>query len=231
MTSQHAATSTERDFDDWWQCEGEWVEPPNVRRNGESGVKRVQDPVLGMLHLKRQTNHLYRDLRHPLGRPTVLREQDAIDGFAQAGVTVPRIVFCDARKQQGEWRALLVTHELAGFESLFHWYKRGRRAALGEEAHTRLLQKIGETLARFHQAGWQHTCLYAKHIFLTADNGADGLPAVAVLDLEKARRLPSPVRAARRDLQQLRRHSKMWAKSDWEQMLAGHRNVFGRAVL
>lgn len=231
MSSLTSTTAAAHDFDDWWQCEGEWVEPPNVRRNGESGVKRVSHPQLGLLYLKKQTNHLYRDLRHPLGRPTVLREQDAIDGFAAAGVTVPQIVFCEARRTNGQWQALLVTHALDGFESMFHWYKHGYRAALGEDDHIRLLRKIGSTLAQFHLAGWQHTCLYAKHIFLTAGNGADGLPDVAVLDLEKARRLPSPVRAARRDLRQLRRHSKMWAKSDWEAVLAGHQEIFGRTVL
>lgn len=231
MSLSSTAQPLAHNFDYWWHCEGDWVEPPNVRRNGESGVKRVQHPELGTLYLKRQTNHLYRDLRYPFGRPTVLREQDAIKGFAAAGVRVPTIVFCEARQEQTQWQALLVTHALEGFESMFHWYKGSYRAALGEEAHAHLLKKIGGTLARFHLAGWQHTCLYSKHIFLTTENENDGLPAVAVLDLEKARRWPSPAWAARRDLDQLRRHSKMWAKADWDAMTEGHKMVFGRSVL
>ncbi|MCC7516900.1 MAG: InaA protein [Pseudomonadales bacterium] len=231
MSNPSTTTPDTPDFETWWQCEGEWVEPPNVRRNGESGVKRVQHAQHGLVYLKKQTNHLYRDLRHPFGRPTVLRERDVIAGFAAAGVTVPRVLFCGARRQNGQWQAILVTHALDGFESLSHWYKHGHRNALDDAAHTRLLHKIGGTLARFHLAGWQHTCLYAKHIFIHAQPEADGLPAVALLDLEKGRRLPSPAFAARRDLQQLRRHSKMWQPPDWEQVLVGHAQVFGRTVL
>ena len=230
MSNPLTTTPDTHDFETWWQCEGEWVEPPNVRRNGDSGVKRIQHPQHGLVYLKLQTNHLYRDLRHPLGRPTVLRERDAINGFTAAGVTVPRILFCEARQHDRQWQAVLVTHALAGFESVFHWYKHGHRAILSEPQHEQLLRKIGGTLAQFHLAGWQHTCLYAKHIFLTTENASDGLPAVALLDLEKARRLPVPVLAAKRDLSQLRRHSKMWAKTDWEHVLAGHAAVFGRPV-
>lgn len=225
-----SAAGSARTFDDWWSRDGEWVEPPNQRRNGESGVKRVHDSELGLVYIKRQTNHLYRDLRYPLGRPTVLREQDVIEGFARAGVTVPDIVFCGARKRQGEWQALLVTRALDGYESLFHWYKHGHRDGMSDDTHARLLRTIGKTLARFHRHGWQHTCLYAKHIFLTAEPRVDGLPAIALLDLEKGRQLPSPVRAARRDLAQLRRHSKMWSEADWLHVLEGHRIEFGRSV-
>ena len=154
-----------------------------------------------------------------------------IEGFALAGVTVPEILFCGARKQGSEWQALLVTRALEGYESMFHWYKHGRRASISEENHRRLLRAIGKTLAQFHNHGWQHTCLYAKHIFLTEDPRVDGLPAIALLDLEKGRKLPSTLRAARRDLEQLRRHSKMWSAADWPEVLEDHRLEFGRAVL
>ena len=29
-------------FEQWWQLQGEWVEEPNQRRGGESGVQRLQ---------------------------------------------------------------------------------------------------------------------------------------------------------------------------------------------
>ncbi|MFZ3206922.1 MAG: lipopolysaccharide kinase InaA family protein, partial [Pseudomonas sp.] len=28
-------------FEQWWQLQGEWVEEPNHRRGGESGVQRL----------------------------------------------------------------------------------------------------------------------------------------------------------------------------------------------
>ena len=33
--------SSDTRFDRWWHSEGEWVEPPNQRRGGESGVRRL----------------------------------------------------------------------------------------------------------------------------------------------------------------------------------------------
>ena len=224
-------TISPRNFDAWWAATGEWVEPPNQRRNGESGVMRIHDPEYGVLYIKRQTNHLYRNWQHLMGRPTVLREKDVIEGFMRAAVAVPDIVFCDARKQEGQWQALLVTRALDGYISLFHWYKHGARNRISNDAHERLLRNIGKTLAQFHLHGWQHTCLYAKHIFLTEEPKVDGLPAIALLDLEKGRQLSSPARAAKRDLSQLRRHSKMWNDADWQHVLEGHRLVFGRSVV
>ena len=77
-------------FDTWWACQGSWVEEPNQRRNGVSGVKILQqdDPTRPRLYCKRQTGHLYHSLRHPLGRPTILREHQAYESFLGLGITV-----------------------------------------------------------------------------------------------------------------------------------------------
>ena len=65
-------------FDSWWQTQGEWVEEPNERRGGYSGVQRLTQ--LGQsLYAKKQTGHTYRSLLHPWGRPTVLRERDRVE--------------------------------------------------------------------------------------------------------------------------------------------------------
>ncbi len=39
-----AVTQGEERFDRWWNTAGDWVEAPNVRRGGESGVQRLQLP-------------------------------------------------------------------------------------------------------------------------------------------------------------------------------------------
>ena len=70
-----AVTQGEERFDRWWNTAGDWVEAPNVRRGGESGVQRLQLPDGTLAYVKRQVGHLYRSLRHPLGRPTALRER------------------------------------------------------------------------------------------------------------------------------------------------------------
>lgn len=207
-------------FDFWWNVRGEEVEPANVRRNGESGVQRIATDI-GTLYVKRQRNHLFRSFRYPLGLPTVMREKFAMDAFSGLGIQVPGMVFAEARKVDGDWQAVLVTHELAGFCDLESWYCAGGRERLGEEQHNLFLGKLGRMLGVMHQHRWQHTCLYPKHIFVTAGN-ASTLPEIALLDLEKARRLFSVARATRRDLDQLRRHAAMWDDADWHVLMAAH---------
>ncbi len=210
------------DFDGWWGAKGESVEPANMRRDGESGVERLLLPELGMVYIKRQRNHLFRSPRYPLGLPTVMREKFAITALRKLGLATPEIVFAAARKTHGSWQAVLVTKALEGYVDLETWYSRGGKQRLGYEQHQQLLKKLGRTLGVMHRAQWQHTCLYPKHIFLTAGD-AKTLPDIALLDLEKARRKLLPGHAARRDLDQLYRHSrKLWSDSEWHLLLSGH---------
>lgn len=56
-------------------------------------------------------------------RPTtIVREVAVIKELERAGVIVPKIVFGEAVKIEGEWRALLVTEDMAGFISIADWY-------------------------------------------------------------------------------------------------------------
>lgn len=209
-------------FQRWWQRQGDWVEAPNVRRGGESGVQRLLDED-GVLYAKRQIGHIYRSLLHPKGRPTVLRERNALVALKELGVPVPRLVYCGVEHDpQYGWRAMLVTEALEGFEHIEHWYAQGGREACGEVQHARLLQQIGATLARMHLGRWQHGCLYAKHVFVRMDGER---PQVALLDLEKSRRRLTRRQAAHHDLRQLRRHGP-WNDSNWAQLLAGYAQVY-----
>lgn len=221
-----AMAATTSQFEHWWQQQGEWVEEPNQRRGGESGVQRLHDAQGHLLYAKRQVGHLCRSLSHPFGRPTVLRERDALLGLSRLGVRVPRLVYCAASYQQGQgWRGLLVSEALDGFTDIDSWYAAGGRERVGEQ-HDALLQQIGATLARMHLGRWQHGCLYAKHVFVKAT--PEGVE-VALLDLEKSRRRLSRKRAALHDLRQLRRHSS-WSEADWQQLLSGYRRQWGRAL-
>ncbi|ATH80740.1 InaA protein [Ectopseudomonas mendocina] len=213
-------------FQHWWQQQGDWVEAPNARRGGESGVQRLLDQS-GVLYAKRQIGHIYRSLLHPQGRPTVLRERNALLALEALGVPVPQLVYCGVEHdpQQG-WRGLLVTAELQGFTDIDSWYAQGGREQCDETQHGQLLHQIGATLARMHLGHWQHGCLYAKHVFVRFE---EGQPQVALLDLEKSRRRLSRVRAARHDLRQLRRHSP-WSEQDWQQLLHGYRAVFAEGA-
>lgn len=215
-------------FQRWWEIRGERVEAPNLRRDGESGVQRIQsrDPAQGSLYSKRQVGHLYRSFQHPFGRPTVLREQRALNAFADLGVRVPRLIYCAARKDAGQWRALLVTEELRGFISLEQWYRDNHRQHWGEVIHQQMLDQVAAILARFHQARWQHGCCYPKHLFIKVHDDQDCRVEVAVLDLEKSRRRLRQLDAARHDLRQLNRHRDGMPDEDWSRFKAAYTECF-----
>lgn len=218
-------------FNHFWQQQGEWVEEPNQRRGGESGVQRLCNEKGQTLYAKRQTGHVYRSLLHPFGRPTVLREYEALHSFEQLGVRVPNIVYCGAeRDADNQWRALLVSEALEGFVEIDAWYEDGGRERYGEVLHDRVLEDLARNLARMHLGHWQHGCLYAKHIFVKVVGTGDAARAeVALLDLEKCRRRISRQRAAANDLRQLRRHSS-WNEADWQKLLYFYQMAFGSAV-
>ncbi|KAF1061290.1 MAG: Protein InaA [Pseudomonas citronellolis] len=152
--------SGEDAIDRWLQLPGKWVEEPNQRRGGESGVQRLDDCNGHLLYAKRQVGHIYRSLLHPFGRPTVLRELDALNSFEQLGVRVPRIVFAGAeRDAEHQWRALLVSEALDGFVDLDTWHAQGAREHYPQVLHERMLKDLADNLARMHLGHWQHGCL------------------------------------------------------------------------
>ncbi|SQF96338.1 InaA protein [Paucimonas lemoignei] len=219
------------DFDFFWGQQGEWVEEPNQRRGGESGVQRVFSEAGQLIYVKRQVGHTYRSWLHPFGRPTVLRERDALVGLSKLDVGVPEMIFCGAqRDERNEWRALLVTKALEGFQELEDWYAAGGREQHGEALHEQMLKELATHLARMHRGRWQHSCLYIKHVFVrVVGEGSDARPEVALLDLEKCRRRLTAVAAARHDMLQLRRHSS-FKPADWKKLAYFYETAFGSAI-
>lgn len=225
--SNASTTLSPNSLDNWWNLQGEWVEEPNNRRGGCSGVQRIKRDG-SLLYAKKQTGHIYRSISHPLGRPTVLRERDALLGAQKAGVTVPQIVYCQAQRSAEGWRALLVTKALEGFQSLEQWYEDAQREHYSEALHQQLLKEIALSLANLHTARWQHGCLYIKHIFVRISGAGDACTAeVALLDLEKCRRRLTSKQAALHDMLQLRRHSP-WDQTDWQNLISHYQLAMGR---
>ncbi|WPO99152.1 lipopolysaccharide kinase InaA family protein [Pseudomonas sp. HR96] len=228
--TESGATADQR-FEYFWAQRGEWVEEPNVRRGGESGVQRIHAGNGELLYAKRQTGHIYRSWLHPFGRPTVLRERDALNGLHALNVRVPRMVFCGAQRDpEHQWRALLVTAALDGFQEIEHWYAGGGRERHGEKVHEQILQDLAQNLARMHKGRWQHSCLYIKHVFVrVTGEGEAACGEVALLDLEKCRQRLTPQHAAQHDIKQLRRHSS-FSDADWQKFLYFYEAAFGSAI-
>lgn len=213
-------------IDQWLQVPGSWVEEPNERRGGASGVQRVYTGDGRLLYRKQQTGHVYRDWQRPFGYPTAMRERDALRAFESLGIRVPRLVYSGCRKVDGQWQALLVTEALEGFSSLDECYARGDQDRWGEAKHQRILQQIGATIARMNLAHWQHGCLYPKHIFVRVEGEAI---EVALIDLEKSRRRLTVNKASQHDLKQLKRRSS-WTGAQWQAFIYGYQTAFGSAI-
>lgn len=225
MTHARIPDTVQTEFDRWWQSPGRWIEPVNQRRGGESGVQLLlqRDTSRPELYCKRQSGHVYRSLRYPLGRPTIVRELQAYRAFARLGIRTPKLVYGSARHERGQWQALLVTEALPGFIDLQAWYASARPAA-----QTRaMLASLAQTLARLHHGGWQHGCCYAKHIFLKASENALEEVEVALLDLEKSRHRWRKRKAARRDLDQLKRHGGTMPAADYAFLLGAYQAAMG----
>ncbi|MEH6566655.1 MAG: lipopolysaccharide kinase InaA family protein [Halopseudomonas sp.] len=209
-------------FERWWQVQGKWVEEKNQRRGGESGVQLLapQQSDKPPLYSKRQIGHLYYSLRHPFGLPTVLREEQALIDCETLGVQVPKRVFCGARKQAGQWQALLITEELSGFVSLDEWYAEhaDKLSAANRQA---VLHRLALVLRRLHSGRRQHGSLYSKHVYISL---AAQQPAVALLDLEKSRRRLFQHKAVKHDLAQFCRRRGAMPQADWAYLLKCYHN-------
>lgn len=200
------------DFAYWWSVPGDWVEPPNERRNGWSGMLRVAHEGR-VVYVKRQRNHLCRTWRHPFGWPTASREWSYLQKLSELDVPAPKPVFHGSRPTEQGIEAVLVTEELTGFTDLDH------QPGLDESALDKLADEAGAVVGRLHRAGLQHSCLYGKHIMV---RWRDGQPEVALIDLEKVRRRLSARTAARHDLEQLQRRQSLLTGAHWQRFLETH---------
>jgi tRNA A-37 threonylcarbamoyl transferase component Bud32 len=220
---------SEQLFSYWWNTSGPWVEEPNVRRSGTSGVQRVMHDG-STVYVKRQTGHLFRSLKYPLGRPTAMREGRALSKLLQLGVNAPQPIFYGAQKIKGLWHGILVTKDLNGFQDLDTWYDQGARTQLTSNEHDKVLEKLASLLARMHLGCWQHGCMRSKHIFIKVNTTSNGLEFdLALLDLEKSHGRASSLRAARHDIAQLKRHS-YWSESEWQYFLSHYEKNLGRTI-
>lgn len=202
----------DRDFGYWWSVAGEWVEPPNERRNGWSGMLRVRDGDR-LYYVKRQRNHLCRTLLHPFGWPTASREWHYLDRLRRIGVGVAQPVFHGVRATPEGQEAVLVTEDLAGFTAL------SAQTSLDAVQRMKLAHELGRSLGILHRARLQHSSLYDKHVMVRWEGAG---VEIALIDLEKMRGRLTRGAAARHDLEQLRRRQKVLDDEAWAALEAAH---------
>lgn len=215
-----ASPAKQDDFEHWWTLPGEWVETPNERRDGWSGVIRAfADQKL--CYVKRQRNHQCRTFSHPLGWPTASREAHFLSEVRNLGLRVPETVYHGVRKYSRGTEAILATRALDGFSAL------SEHTGLSETEQDALATELGRVLGILHRARFQHSCLYDKHIMVRWQGRQ---PDIALLDLEKMRRRLSAEAAAKRDLDQLKRHQSILSPDKWALLLDAHRKSLAGAT-
>ena len=117
------------------------------------------------------------------------------------------------RHVDGKLRAVLVTEELAGFRSLEAWAAEWtRRGWPTIGARRRVIGAVALAVRRMHAHRFQHNCLYAKHVFVKAEDF--GEVDVRLIDLEKGKHRWWRRLAVHRDLDTLHRHSPGWRMTD-----------------
>ncbi len=183
---------SERDddlFEALWKAPAEWIEPPNERRGGWSGAKRISlldDRGMTIrCVLKKQLNHSYYSLKNGLlPRPTYEREASNLSYLRKAGLNVPKVLYFRRKKGKKADRCLLLLPELVGYRSLTailndqHTYQNCRR---------RIARAVGDIARKLHQeVRWRHNNFYPKHIFVKILSRQVN---VCLIDLENARPL------------------------------------------
>jgi len=206
-------------FKDIWQLEVKWVEEPNIRRGGWSGVSKIRLKSQGKdqwVFLKRQKKHLSRSIRHPLGIPTLKKEFENIKNFDHAGIDTLVPVAFGVRGRC----SILMTEALSNYialSDLTEYVQKG--GVISKTLKLSIIEAVVNLVRLSHDKALLHNSLYPKHIFIKAQisNGhlvCDKYPHVRYIDLEKARSVSNRKTLIYRDLDTLNRRTPFWSDSD-----------------
>ncbi len=205
-------------FTSLWEAELDWFEPPNYRRSGWSGaaryeLRRKNNEIVGVF-IKRQENHLRRTWSSPKGCPTFRIEWQNLRKLTQYQIGVPNPLYYGERNLDGRRQAILITYELKNFKPLDEWLcdLDNKTTAANKDLRLAVLPEIADVVRRLHDHRFRHNCLYPKHIMLKVRQDGDLTATdIRLIDLEKARRVFSPLRARIRDLDTLFRRCPEWS--------------------
>jgi tRNA A-37 threonylcarbamoyl transferase component Bud32 len=201
-------------FESWWALSLEAVDETNVGRGGWSTVYKYSHKGR-TFYVKRQANHLSRSLSAFLRKvPTFEIEFNQIHRYQHHGIPCIEPVFFAARKEEGEYQAILVTEALEGWCSLDELLlssKDDKARVLNFKAKNELCGALAVAIRKLHEAGIQHYNLYPKHIFVRAsDFGFE----VRFIDLETSGFNLGFLRGKLKDIETLSRRTKWISRTD-----------------
>lgn len=192
-------------FNELWEKEAPWFEPPNKRRGGWSGVSRIVLQDLAgndcVFFLKRQENHLYKPLRNLIkGAPTFRREMKNIQRFIKHGIPIPTPVFYAERTVNHKIRAILITASIAPeYRSLEEWLVDWDTHGFPpKKDYDHIIETVAKAISKMHRHYIKHGALVTKHLFLKYELNQPA--AVRFIDLEKTRYWFLPYNGSENDL-------------------------------
>lgn len=110
------------------------------------------------------------------------------------GVATPVVLGVRAERVMCRWcRGDFVTREITGGRDLAFYWKRWRDtgAVLSDPLRSSLAKKLGELVRRMHDAGIVHADLNVKNLLVRIEPASPEAVEAFVVDLDKARILPS----------------------------------------
>ena len=215
-------------FETIWSLDAPWVEEPNFRRQGWSGVCSLTltgsagEPVA--VYLKRQENHAYRSLLSPWRlRPTAFREYKRLKEMHAAAVAAPEVLYYGERQTGKALQAILITREVPQSIAFGDYMQLASKRPASEVRQ--VLQDTATLIGRLHRHRLQHCALYGKHVLISGyrrGKPTSALPeqqlAPYLIDVEKTRHRPLRLVIALRDLNQFFRHTP-WTDTQWDAFL------------
>lgn len=217
-------------FEELWKLKSEFIEDPNYRRGGWSGIIlhkiSLQNGQPGKIVIKRQENHTFRSLLHPLrGAPTLSREYNNICLLDKHGIPTLEPLYYGERRAGRKIQAVLVIRFLEEYRNLDEVLKEaGENEVSGINT---IIDSVAEMVAKVHSHRFQHSCLYGKHIFVKT--GKEIPPDIRLIDLEKMHLGLSPFSVAVHDISALFRHSK-WPEAIWNLFIESYLSNTGLGI-
>jgi len=216
LWQQRLANNGLAGFDNIWNLKAPWFEAPNERRGGWSGVNRIdltcEDQQIETIFIKRQCNHVYKNLCHPRkGKATLYRELKAIDLCQKNFIPIYEAIYFGVKQDSTGTKAILITKALTDYQSLDQWVQQWQQQGWPDKHHQKnIITALAKITSKMHKSFLQHRCYHPKHIFLKFDQEYQTID-IKLIDLEMLRYRLLP---ALRDLNALNRHSIEWSRTD-----------------